>query len=57
MPTLTDHAAEHQVSRAEFEALREAQRDGSRYELLAGEVLVTPSPSFLHQCASGGQTC
>lgn len=49
MPTLTDHAEEHRVSRAEFEALRETRRDGSRYELLAGEVLVTPSPSFLHQ--------
>ncbi|WP_114907791.1 Uma2 family endonuclease [Ornithinimicrobium murale] len=53
MPTLTDHAEEHRVSRAEFEALREARRDGSRFELLAGEVLVTPSPSFLHQYASG----
>lgn len=53
MPTLTDHAEEHRVSRASFEALRDAQRDGSRYELLAGEVLVTPSPSFLHQYAAG----
>lgn len=53
MPTLTDHAEEHRVTRASFEALREAGRDGSRYELLGGEVLVTPSPSFLHQYVAG----
>ena len=51
MPTLTDHAHEHRVTRAEFEALRDGTRDGARYELLDGEVLVTPSPSFLHQHA------
>lgn len=53
MPTLTDRAEEHRVSRAEFDVLREEQRGGGRYELLAGEVLVTPSPSFLHQYVTG----
>lgn len=49
MPTLTDHAHEHRVSRAEFEAFREGRHDHARYELLDGEILVTPSPSVLHQ--------
>ncbi|USQ78750.1 Uma2 family endonuclease [Ornithinimicrobium faecis] len=52
MPTLTDRAHEHRVSRAEFEALREEREkraDGARYELLDGEVVVTPSPGGNHQ--------
>lgn len=50
MTLLTDHTSAHRVSREEFERLRDRE-DGLRYELLAGEVLVTPSPSFLHQHA------
>lgn len=46
MPTLTDHAHEHRVSRAEFEAFRDGSH--ARYELLDGAVLVTPSPSTSH---------
>lgn len=52
MPTLTDRAHEHRVSRAGFEAFRaerEQLGDRSRYELLDGEILVTPSPSGTHQ--------
>lgn len=49
MPTLTDHAHEHRVCRAEFEAFRDGRHDHARYELLDGEVLVTPSPSTPHQ--------
>lgn len=52
MPSLTDHSAEHRVTYAEFELIRaraEGSAPGHRYELLEGEVLVTPSPSFLHQ--------
>lgn len=49
MPTLTDRAHEHRVSRAEFEAFRDGRRDHARYELLDGEILVTPSPSTPHQ--------
>ncbi|MCK0111433.1 Uma2 family endonuclease [Ornithinimicrobium sp. F0845] len=52
MPTLTDRAHEHRVSRAEFEAFREERekrQDGARYELLDGEILMTPSPGGLHQ--------
>ncbi|NLG20351.1 MAG: Uma2 family endonuclease [Actinomycetales bacterium] len=52
MPTLTDRAHEHRVSRAEFERYRDErdQRpDGARYELLDGEIVVTPSPAPIHQ--------
>lgn len=52
MTLLTDRAFAHRVSREEFEQLRDAREpDGLRYELLHGEVLVTPSPTFLHQHA------
>lgn len=49
MPLLTDRAATHRVSRAEFEDFRTGRDDGSRYELLDGEILVTPSPVTVHQ--------
>lgn len=48
MPTLTDRAHEHRVSRAQFEAFREEREkrsDSARYELLDGELLMTPSPA------------
>lgn len=46
---LTDRAEAFRVSRAEFGELRDRPRDTHRYELLDGEVLVTPAPSPLHQ--------
>ncbi|MGO0575109.1 Uma2 family endonuclease [Ornithinimicrobium panacihumi] len=50
MTLLTDRAWSHRVSREEFEAFRDSRsHDGARYELLEGEVLVTPSPGPLHQ--------
>lgn len=52
MPTLTDHAAEHRVSRAQFEAFRcerEQNGDRARFELLDGEILMPPSPTGIHQ--------
>lgn len=52
MPMLTDRAHENRVSRAEFEAFREEREkraDGARYELLDGEIVVTPSPGGNHQ--------
>lgn len=50
MTSLTDRARSHRVSREEFEAFRDSRaHDGARYELLEGEVLVTPSPGPLHQ--------
>lgn len=48
---LTDHGNEHRVTRAEFQSLRDAAIDSNRYELLDGGVLVTPSPTFMHQHA------
>ena len=48
MPQLTDRTPAHRVGREEFERLRDRE-DGLRYELLAGEVLVTPSPAPAHQ--------
>lgn len=50
MPLLTDRAEAHRVSRAEFETIRAwPPFDTDRYELLDGEVLVTPSPRPTHQ--------
>lgn len=49
MTLLTDRAGAHRVGRAEFERFREERHDGLRYELLAGEILVTPAPAPLHQ--------
>lgn len=52
MTLLTDRAQAHRVSRAEFERYRdEREHDGARYELLDGEILVTPAPIPLHQRA------
>lgn len=53
MTLLTDRAAAHRVGRAEFEEFRDARDDGLRYELLDGEILVTPSPVTVHQRAVG----
>lgn len=47
MTVLIDRAADHRMSRAEFEALRDAADERLRYELLDGELLVTPAPSFV----------
>ena len=47
MTVVTGHP--ERVSRAEFEAFRESRDDGMRYELLAGEILVTPAPATIHQ--------
>lgn len=33
----------------DFEAIRDAADDGHRYELVDGSLVVTPSPSWLHQ--------
>jgi len=49
MQLLTDRADLYRVGRAEFEAIRDRPLDTDRYELLDGEVLVTPSPSPAHQ--------
>lgn len=49
MQQLTDRAHGHRVGRAAFEAFRESRHDGCRYELLNGEILVTPAPGTLHQ--------
>ena len=49
MQLLTDRAEAFRVSRVEFERLRDRPGDTDRYELLDGEVLVTPSPSPTHQ--------
>lgn len=49
MQVLTDRAQAHRVSRAEFERLRDGRSDATRYELLDGVVLVTPSPRPRHQ--------
>lgn len=38
---------------AEFEAARDAAPAGERWELVDGEVLVTPSPHWLHQSLNG----
>lgn len=51
MQQLTDRARGHRVGRAAFEAFRESRDDGCRYELLKGEILVTPAPGTLHQRA------
>lgn len=52
MTSLTDHLFAHAVGREEFEALRDGRDDGNRYELLGGEVLVTPAPAPQHQVVS-----
>ncbi|GGK60652.1 hypothetical protein GCM10011509_06220 [Ornithinimicrobium pekingense] len=49
MQLLTDRADAFRVGRAEFEAIRDRPSDPDRYELLDGEVLVTPAPSPVHQ--------
>ena len=49
MQLLTDRAEAYRVSRAEFETIRDRPLGADRYELLDGEVLVTPSPSPMHQ--------
>lgn len=56
MTSLTDRGAAHRMTRDEFELWREGiddRVDRNRYELLEGEVLVTPSPSTRHQIAVG----
>lgn len=49
MRLLTARAEAYRVDRAEFEAIRDRPLDRDRYELLDGEVLVTPAPSPVHQ--------
>lgn len=49
MQLLTDRAEAYRVSRSEFETIRDRPLGADRYELLDGEVLVTPSPSPAHQ--------
>lgn len=52
MTQLTDRAAPHRMTRAEFETWRDSvdgRSDRNRYELLDGEIVVTPSPTPLHQ--------
>lgn len=51
MPTLTDRTDEHRINRADFERIREAGSDLLRFELLDGEVLITPGCSPAHQLA------
>ena len=36
----------------DFEAVRDAAESGHRYELVDGSLIVTPSPSWLHQVVS-----
>ncbi|WP_256837822.1 Uma2 family endonuclease [Ornithinimicrobium faecis] len=36
----------------DFEAIRDAADDGHRYELIDGSLIVTPSPTWLHQVVS-----
>lgn len=49
MTFLTDRAEAFRVSRADFEEIRDRPPEQGRYELLDGEVLVTPSPTPAHQ--------
>lgn len=52
MTLLTDRARAHRMDREQFESWRQGREDSNRYELLAGEVVVTPSPTPLHQVVS-----
>lgn len=49
MQLRTGRAEAYRVSRSEFETLRDRPLGADRYELLDGQVLVTPSPSPAHQ--------
>src|SRR5215831_10815956 len=43
------HAPHHRWTEEEFYAARDAAPPGERWELVEGEVLVTPSPHWVHQ--------
>jgi Uma2 family endonuclease len=46
---MSAHAPDRPWTEAEFYAARDAAPPGERWELVDGEVLVTPSPNWVHQ--------
>jgi len=52
MTAMATMPVSHPLTLEDFEALRDAAESGHRYELVDGSLIVTPSPSWLHQVAS-----
>lgn len=52
MGTMATMPMSRPLTIADFEAIRDAADDGHRYELIDGSLIVTPSPSWLHQRVS-----
>lgn len=52
MPTAPTMPTGRPLTLEDFEAIRDAADDGHRYELVDGCLIVTPSPTWLHQRVS-----